>query len=407
MTLPLTLAILAAAAALLAGLLLVLGIRGKRLNDHPACRRCGFDLAGLDRAAADARCPECGRGCSTAGGRRAARTGVRRRRPLIAWLGVALILLVAAPAGTVSTLLYTGADLDHYKPVWLLLHEGGSARVSTAENARRELRRRLVLDLVSPAQARAIAREVLARQTMPDPAWHAQWGTLFEIAWLGGWLDKDMTDQYLANAIQFSVPAPGRAPDGSLHLELETSDRTGSILLIRTHLRLTIPEGTPLRPSLAGEFNARGQVGAGDYALAPIPPATARATFFENLNIPADATRQTTPPGGPVAAVRFTAVPTAAPLPGTLRLAPWPTRTIYAPAGDPTPPSQRVTAEGGIPPGTRLMLEVWTGPDSGPRVGQSSTLSSWWSQRRVPVMPSATWPAERRVIELEIGGEKR
>jgi hypothetical protein len=142
MNLALTCAITAAATALLAGLLLVLGVRGKRLNDHPACRRCGFDLDGLELARPEPRCPECGRPCSTAGGRLAVRRGVRRRRPLVAWIGVALLLLVAAPAGTVSTLLYTGADLDHDKPVWRLRHEGGSTRDLTAENARRELRRR-------------------------------------------------------------------------------------------------------------------------------------------------------------------------------------------------------------------------------------------------------------------------
>jgi hypothetical protein len=325
---------------------------------------------------------------------------------LLAWLGVAVFLFLATPAGTVATLLYTGADLDHYKPVWLLIHEGGSTRMTTAENARRELRRRLVLDLVGPSQARAIGRAVLARQTMPDAAWHAQWGTLFEIAWLGGWLDQDMTDQYLANAIQFSIPAPARAPDGSLHLELETRDRTGSILAIRTHLRLTIPSGSPLQASLQGEFNAHGCVGQGDHAIMSLPPGVRRAVFFENLGIGADPAQQAALAGLALPGTFVPAFSAAASLPRALRLAPWPTRTPYAPPGDPTPPSQRISAPGGaggVPPGARLTLEVWTAADAGRGRGPSGVLSSWWSQRRVPVAATDDWPATRRVIDLEIG----
>jgi hypothetical protein len=43
----------------LAGLiLLVLGVRGWRIDDHPVCRRCRFDLVGVYPAIG--ACPECG-----------------------------------------------------------------------------------------------------------------------------------------------------------------------------------------------------------------------------------------------------------------------------------------------------------------------------------------------------------
>jgi tRNA(Ile2) C34 agmatinyltransferase TiaS len=37
---------------------LVRGLRGRRIDDHPLCRRCGFDLTGKPETST--RCPECG-----------------------------------------------------------------------------------------------------------------------------------------------------------------------------------------------------------------------------------------------------------------------------------------------------------------------------------------------------------
>ena len=34
-----------------ATVLLIAGLRGRRVDDHPLCRRCGFDLIGLQSAA--------------------------------------------------------------------------------------------------------------------------------------------------------------------------------------------------------------------------------------------------------------------------------------------------------------------------------------------------------------------
>ena len=46
-------------AAFLGGAVLCIGgLRGIRVDDHPLCRRCGYDLVG--HAERPARCPECG-----------------------------------------------------------------------------------------------------------------------------------------------------------------------------------------------------------------------------------------------------------------------------------------------------------------------------------------------------------
>src|SRR5688500_20118731 len=58
---------------LLAGMLFVrLGLRGKRVDDHPLCRRCGLDLFGLPEGAT--KCSECGADLSVRGRRCASAT---------------------------------------------------------------------------------------------------------------------------------------------------------------------------------------------------------------------------------------------------------------------------------------------------------------------------------------------
>src|SRR5687767_3050429 len=74
--------------AALAGMVTLWSWRGRRVNDHPACRRCGYDLSGS--LPGSHRCPECG---SNLFQRRATRHGVRVRR---SGLATASILLLVA-----------------------------------------------------------------------------------------------------------------------------------------------------------------------------------------------------------------------------------------------------------------------------------------------------------------------
>jgi predicted RNA-binding Zn-ribbon protein involved in translation (DUF1610 family) len=46
--------------ALLGLFLLWRGLRPRREGTTPYCRKCGYNLTGTDRTAADARCSECG-----------------------------------------------------------------------------------------------------------------------------------------------------------------------------------------------------------------------------------------------------------------------------------------------------------------------------------------------------------
>ncbi len=76
---------LAAVGLIAGGALVAVGLRGRRVGDHPHCRRCGFDLHGLP--VGFGRCPECGATVETAGGLigSATQIGRRERRRRAEW----------------------------------------------------------------------------------------------------------------------------------------------------------------------------------------------------------------------------------------------------------------------------------------------------------------------------------
>src|SRR5688500_6231710 len=80
-----------AALLLLALALLWASRRGRRVDDHPSCRRCGFDLFGLPSGSTN--CSECGADVTRRG---AVRTDHRARgRQLLA--GGAVLMLLSGP----------------------------------------------------------------------------------------------------------------------------------------------------------------------------------------------------------------------------------------------------------------------------------------------------------------------
>lgn len=402
MSLALVLTVAGGVAALAGASLLIRGLRGRRVDDHPCCRRCGFDLHGLDLALATARCPECGRdlgakstgptGTPQPGGRsRAVRIGRRVPNLVVAWIGVLLLVVLALPAGLLAGLLWSGADPDRYKPVWWLLHDAGSANETTARRSKDELRRRMVMDEISSRDVRAIARQALVRQAGPESGWHQQWGTLFEIAWIGGWLDEDMTAQYLKNAVRYRVVAakPPAIPNESIQLDLAVDDRTGDLLRIMTQVRLVLPESGEIRALTLGQFNVWGPLGEGKLGLLPYSSGTPRPQWFDDLGVATSAAAQsqmaTTYPGLGFTILTPGAGSTA--VNRSIRVAPWPSSwSGQLPTTDEasaTVPTQSLTiGPDGLSVGTAIKAELWTWAPTDGR-GSSTTLTSWWS--RFPV----------------------
>lgn len=77
------------------GILVVHGWRGRRLDDHPLCSRCRFDLHGLGIDTPDSKCPECGvmlEKCPP-------RIGNRKRSPARIITGATLLLVMLVFSG--------------------------------------------------------------------------------------------------------------------------------------------------------------------------------------------------------------------------------------------------------------------------------------------------------------------
>lgn len=154
---------------------LSVGLRGRRIDDHPLCRNCGFDLTG--RAAGSDRCPECGSDVTRP---TALRHGHRQRRGgLIAAgaIGLLLAMVFVAPP-----LLSSVADfsLQPYKPLWLLRREATKGDASRRDLALAELDRRMKQGELSTDSVAGIVALALDVQADASIKWNPKWGDLIE-----------------------------------------------------------------------------------------------------------------------------------------------------------------------------------------------------------------------------------
>lgn len=171
-----------------------LGVRGRRTDDHPVCRRCRFDLVGVEVD----RCPECGRDLSE---RRAVRTGNRSRRPMFIAGGSLALVLAIAGAGALGWGAATKFNWNTVKPDWLLIMESSGSDTGRIEAALVELLARAVAGDLSGDRIADLARSGLARQADLSTPWIAQWGDIIEHAWSGQLLSDEEFQRYAKQAV--------------------------------------------------------------------------------------------------------------------------------------------------------------------------------------------------------------
>ncbi len=166
-------------AALLIGIVLsAIGWRGKRIDDHPLCRRCRYDLVGTVEL--PARCPECG---SVLNNPRAIRIGNRRRRRSMLTVGMVVSLLSLAIGGFLGWSQATQFDWYPYKPLWMLSNEAMSTFPRGQVNLpQREIRRRLENDKLSDRQINGLIEKALSIQADETKTWDYFWGDVIEAA---------------------------------------------------------------------------------------------------------------------------------------------------------------------------------------------------------------------------------
>lgn len=119
--------------------ILLIGLRGRRIDDHPLCSPCRFDLYGLTNPM---HCPECGAALDHP---RAMRIGHRRRLPWFIAIGGAATGLVAALLALSIWAFLSGTNVDAYKPAWMLKMQVKHGIFGSRDSA--------VLELVNRVQA--------------------------------------------------------------------------------------------------------------------------------------------------------------------------------------------------------------------------------------------------------------
>ena len=187
-----------AISALLGLILLVRGWRGRRIDDHPLCRRCGYDLVASAQAT---NCPECGRDLTQPG---AIRIGHRRRRRVALTFGIVLLLAALGGGGFLGWSRASNFNWYPYKPLWLLRQDAAGTNPTKAVASQREIIMRLTAAKLSKEQIDGIVSEALAAQSNMQATWHSWWGDFIEYAWQQGSVSEQNIIQYARTAVETS-----------------------------------------------------------------------------------------------------------------------------------------------------------------------------------------------------------
>jgi len=193
----------------------VLGLWGRRVDDHPVCRKCRFDLAGIYPGAGT--CPECGTALTRVG------TGNRMRRRGLLVASLLVLALGIATGGALGVSLFAGPALNPYKPFWMLQMEVRGTRVQRADDALSEIMRRIDAGAIAPADAGRFVDRLLdlhARDASGDPV---RWSSAIETLDMKGLVSTAQRARYFEQALRWRIRAretlqAGRALPLSLEL---------------------------------------------------------------------------------------------------------------------------------------------------------------------------------------------
>ena len=176
--------------------LTVAGVRGRRTDDHPLCRRCRFDLTGRP-ADAERRCPECGADLSPP---RAVVVGHRRRRAGVLGLGAVLSTLAVSVGGVVAYGQAHHVNWWRYAPLGYVVRQATSSDASRRRAGLAELGDRLIDGRLRGADLDRTADAGLDYQGDSTRPWDTGWGDLLEVAHAAGRLSDERWRRYAGQA---------------------------------------------------------------------------------------------------------------------------------------------------------------------------------------------------------------
>lgn len=185
---------------IIGSVLFLLGKRGRKLNNHPQCRDCGFDLDGVYPKTIT--CPECGSGLRRP---KAVRSCVRARMPIVMTLGLLIALLPLAPLFMFVYATATGTNMTKHTPTGLLLVQLRYSSQQTQKQIAGELLDRLIRKELDKAQSARIAENILERQADPAMPWDDEWGDVMERLQLNGELSKEQLARFNKQSLVLSA----------------------------------------------------------------------------------------------------------------------------------------------------------------------------------------------------------
>jgi hypothetical protein len=255
-----TTAIVILALLLVAGLaMLIGGLRGRRINDNPVCRGCGFDLLGIFPGGE--RCPECGKALGEA----AVCVGKRERRRAALFGGAILTAGGVFVLGGLGAAAASGVNWNVYKPTpWLVrqAERGGPRGVAGAMEV---LNDRLADDTLETAEIERIVASGLAAQADANRHWEPLWGDFIEAAFFRGFVGEGDYAAYLERSFDTHTVVQDKARPGTpIIVELASSiDRGGTLASheLRTALVAAGVDGELERFEVDRDAMSRGFVG--------------------------------------------------------------------------------------------------------------------------------------------------
>jgi hypothetical protein len=192
---------LAAIAVMVIGVLLTFrGARGRRIDEHPICRKCGFDLVGGKRGMVV--CPECGRDLNT---RWAVRWGNRRRRRGMVALRLIVLLIGVGGATTLGVIQARGVKWNSYKPVWWLERDLLSKDGATAGAAGKKLVDRMSRPGIDAATERRLVDTVLVVQADPSAPWNGDISSILTTVRNKGLVDDKQLSRFIEQSVSTSI----------------------------------------------------------------------------------------------------------------------------------------------------------------------------------------------------------
>jgi hypothetical protein len=177
-------------------LLIVLGLRGRRVNGHPICRGCGFDLVGV--LPSGTTCPECGAGVKFS---RWVRIGARKKRVTWVLAGALLGAGAGVPLGAGTLAVMSSVQFVRHKPLGLLLWEARRGSDEARAVIGTELERRMLAKLLDAQQSQSAADLAIEIQADLDRTWQPIWASVFEQAQLAGFATPAQIEQFQLQSI--------------------------------------------------------------------------------------------------------------------------------------------------------------------------------------------------------------